>query len=167
MEWVCQCKCKAYPNHYAFLCKCISFKMFLVALCHFITMFCYPSSKYFLLEENPSLYLMREVCSSDSQELHALRESECIESMVSQLVFPLRTGSLVGVIHKLSDWSLMQKLRLEPCQPQSSGRVWKSPAGNPNRLLWHMTSAALSATNALLIAIPRLIHQCFCQFLFS
>lgn len=93
-----------------------------------------PSIHHFLLQENPSLYLMREV-SSDSQELHALRETEYLESMVSQLVFPLRTGSLVGVIHKLSDCSLMQKLRLEPCQVQSSGRVWKSPAGNPNRLL--------------------------------
>lgn len=43
-------------------------------------MFCYSSSKYFLLEENPSLYLVSEVSYSDSQELPllALRQREGI-----------------------------------------------------------------------------------------
>ena len=45
--------------------------MFPVALFHFnmaFAMFCYLASKYFLLDENPPLYIVKEVYLPDFQE---------------------------------------------------------------------------------------------------
>lgn len=56
--------------------------MFPVALFHFImafAMFCYSASEYFLLEENPSLYVVREVYLPDFQELPLLALSQIVD----------------------------------------------------------------------------------------